>query len=71
MAVKHLAFFFFSNSSSWSGMYSPEGNKQMLPSVSAEIYVHKTHTLEVMLARPFFHGCKPLSPAEKPDREVA
>lgn len=52
-------------------MYSPGGNKQMLPSVSAEIYVHKTHTLEVMLARPLFHGCKPLSPDEKPERDVA
>lgn len=51
MVMKHLAFF-FSHSSSWSGMYSPGGNKQMLPSVSAEIYVPKTHTLEVMLARP-------------------
>lgn len=50
-------------------MYSPEGNKQMLPSVSAEIYVHETHTLDV--GQTLLPCCKPLSSAEKPDREGA
>lgn len=47
IATKHLCFVFFFpiyfSSCSWNGMHSLGENRQMLPSLSVEIYVHKTH----------------------------